>query len=107
MPLTNDQLHQELSELKGMVALLLEKQTETPIHQKRILTLPEACRFLGISESYCYKLTSAGVLPFSKPNGKTIFFEREKLEEWALNNATIGAEARKRKAVTYLTTKQQ
>ena len=47
---------------------------------KRVLTFDEGCTYLGYAKSYVYKLTSAGVLPFSKPNGKSIFFDREKLE---------------------------
>ena len=36
--------------------------------------------------SYVYKITSTGILPFSKPNGKSIFIERQKLEDWMLSN---------------------
>ena len=31
-----------------------------------------------------YKLTGSGAIPFSKPNGKKIFFEKEKLDNWIL-----------------------
>ena len=52
------------------------------IENKRVLTFDEGCKYLGYAKSYVYKLTSAGILPYSKPNGKSIFFEREKLEAW-------------------------
>jgi excisionase family DNA binding protein len=54
--------------------------------QKKILNLEEASRFLGISKSDLYKRTSANQIPFFKPSGKLIFFQREDLENWMLTN---------------------
>ncbi len=53
---------------------------------KQVLTLEEACSYTGISRSYLYKLTSAGIVPHSKPNGKLIFFDINRLNEWLLQN---------------------
>lgn len=71
---------------------------------KRILTFDEAVEFTGYKKSYLYKLTSTGIIPHSKPNGKRIFFDREKLEDWLLGNSRTGQEERKQQAATYLTT---
>ena len=54
--------------------------------KKKVLTLEEACDYAGISRSYLYKLTSTGAIPHSKPNGKLIYFERDELERWLLQN---------------------
>ncbi|MDT0690051.1 helix-turn-helix domain-containing protein [Salegentibacter sp. F188] len=54
---------------------------------KEVLTLEEACDYTGISQSYMYKLTSAGKIPHSKPSGKMIYFERVKLNSWLLRNS--------------------
>lgn len=51
--------------------------------KKSVLTLEEACRYLGISHSLMYKLTSARAIPHYKPRGKMIFFDRLELETWA------------------------
>lgn len=53
---------------------------------KRVLNIDEASEFLGYKKSYIYRLTSMGVLPYSKPNGKKLYFDRDKLEEWMLSN---------------------
>lgn len=53
---------------------------------KTVLTFDEATEYTGISRSYLYKLTAAREIPHSKPNGKMIFFEREKLDQWLLKN---------------------
>jgi len=74
---------------------------------KRILSFDEGCELLGLKPGYVYKLTAAGVLPFSKPNGKKIYFEREKLEEWLLSNQSPGRVERERAAATYVTSKSE
>ena len=71
---------------------------------KRVLTFEEGCTYLGYAKSYVYKLTSAGVLPFSKPNGKSIFFDREKLEAWMLSNESSSHEEKQVQAATYVNT---
>ena len=53
---------------------------------KDVLTMEEACAYTGISRSYMYKLTSLEKIPHSKPAGKMIYFEREKLNSWLLRN---------------------
>ncbi|MBO0323851.1 helix-turn-helix domain-containing protein [Muricauda sp. CAU 1633] len=56
------------------------------VSNKEVLTLEETCEYTGISRSYLYKLTAAREIPHSKPNGKMIFFEKKKLNEWLLQN---------------------
>jgi excisionase family DNA binding protein len=72
----------------------------------RVLTLNQACEYLGYKKSYVYKLTSSGILPFSKPNKKSIFFEREKLETWMLSNANSSLAEKQVLAATHVTTNQ-
>lgn len=58
------------------------------LSKKVVLNLNEASLYLGISQSYLYKLTSNNIVPHYKPNGKLIFFNRVELEEWMLKNKT-------------------
>jgi excisionase family DNA binding protein len=74
------------------------------IYTKRVLTTDEAAEFLGFKKSYLFRLTSSGIIPYSKPNGKRLFFEREKLEEWMLQNASPGNHVREAMAATYVAT---
>lgn len=53
---------------------------------KPILTFEEACKYAGLSKSYMYQHTSAGNIPFYKPEGRKIYFKRIELEEWMLRN---------------------
>jgi excisionase family DNA binding protein len=53
---------------------------------KNILSFDEASMFLNLSKSYLYKLTSGGLIPHFKPQGKMIYFERSFLEQWLRQN---------------------
>lgn len=70
----------------------------------KVLTFEQGCQYLGYAKSYVYKLTSSGILSFSKPNGKSIFFEREKLEKWMLSNPKTSLAEKQVEAATYITT---
>ncbi len=72
----------------------------------KLLTFEQGCEYLGLKKSYVYKLTSAGILPFSKPNNGKIFFDRQRLEAWALSNANKSYPERQMEAATYETTKE-
>lgn len=56
---------------------------------KQVLTLEEAALFLGISKSSLYKLTHKHELPFFRPNGKLIYFEKSELLKWMLQNRSM------------------
>lgn len=53
---------------------------------KQVLTLEEASLFMGISKSCIYKMTHKHELPFYRPNGKLIFFEKAELLNWMRQN---------------------
>ena len=72
----------------------------------RVMTFQEGCDYLGYKRSYVYKLTSAGILPFSKPNNKKIFFDRVLLENWMLSNAKTSQAEKEIEAATYVSTHQ-
>ena len=72
------------------------------IANKKVLTFDEACDYSGISRAYMYNLTSKNKIPFSKPNGKVIFFSKDELDTWLLRNKQISKEEIKDKALNYV-----
>ena len=58
---------------------------------KEVLTFDEACDYTGISRSYLYKLTASGKIPHSKPNGKMIFFDKDEIVRWLLQNKRLNS----------------
>ena len=75
-------LSKQVAELQGRVQSL-----EQLLHQgKDVLTLEEAAKFMGIARSSLYKMTHEQTIPFYKPNGKLIFFEKSDLLAWVRTN---------------------
>lgn len=54
---------------------------------KEILNTEELSEYTGFKKSYIYKLVHSNNIPFSKPNGKLLFFERKKIDEWLIKNS--------------------
>ena len=46
---------------------------------KNVLSFDEASKFLNLSKSYLYKLTSGNLIPHYKPQGKMLYFEKAEL----------------------------
>ncbi len=82
----------------------LEAIKRAVINNKKVLTFDETCEYTGFSRSYMYKLTSAGIIPYSKPNNKTLFFDRDKLDEWLLSNGSKSNKQKEEEAATYVAT---
>jgi excisionase family DNA binding protein len=56
---------------------------ENMIYQtKEIFTLEEAALYIGVSRSQMYRLTHLHMIPFYKPSGKLVFFEKSELNKW-------------------------
>ena len=64
------ELQTELQEIKQLLLL----------NNKTVLTPDEVSLMYGLSKDYLYHLTSERVIPFHKPNGKKIFFDKEEVE---------------------------
>lgn len=69
---------------------------------KNVLSFKEACKFLELSQSHLYKLTSTGAIPHYKPNGKKIYFNRVELEDWLLSNRVDSEEEIEQQVADYL-----
>ena len=79
----------------------LERIERGVMMQKNVLTFEEAVMFTGLAKSYLYKLTAGGKIPYYKPSGKLIYFQREELERWMLRNPVKTADEIEQQAVNY------
>ena len=68
---------------------------------KEVLTSDEAARYMGVSKSYLYKLTMNASLPFYKPTGKMVYFNRKELEAWLQSNRISSNSELSQKAQSY------
>jgi len=51
-----------------------------------VMDFEKTCDYLNVSKSFLYKLTCKNRIPFYKPNGKKIYFEKGELNKWLLKN---------------------
>jgi excisionase family DNA binding protein len=79
----------------------LDKIEKLLLSNKKALTLEEGCEYTGLKPSYMYKLTSSKTIPHSKPNGKVIFFDKDKLDSWMLQNEVKSKQDIESEALSY------
>ena len=70
---------------------------------KDVLTLEEAAAYLGISKSTLYKLTHQHEIPFYRPNGKLIYFEKSELLKWMRQSRTMSETETQEAAAQHMT----
>ena len=91
----SDQILEKLEELQQQVA-------EQSLLSKPVLNFKETCKYLGLSESHLYKLTSRKEIPHYCPKGKRLYFNREELDQWLQQNRQKSQEEIDREATNYL-----
>lgn len=75
---------------------------EQNLLQKSILNFNEACKYLDVSQSHLYKLTSSKSIPHFCPQGKKLYFKRSELDEWLQRNRQSSTDEIDALAVEYL-----
>lgn len=68
------------------INLLIEQLGSILEKKEKPLCFLEAAKFLNVSNSYLYKLTHLRKIPYYKPQGKKIYFLREDLVSYLLQN---------------------
>lgn len=66
-----------------------------------ILDVKALAKYLNVSSSYIYKMTSTNQIPHSK-KGKKLYFDKEKITYWALETSVMTQEEMQEVATSYL-----
>lgn len=53
---------------------------------KNVLSIDDVVLLTGLSKAYIYRLTSTKQIPYYKPNGKVVYFDRAEIEGWMKQN---------------------
>ena len=72
---------------------------------KNVLSIDDAALLTGISKSHLYRLTSTNKIPYYKPTGKQIYFDRSELEAWMKQNRVATLEETQQAAISYVVQK--
>ena len=59
---------------------------------KEYLTIDEVADYLGVSKSQVYKMTSSRAVNYYKPSGKTVYINRNELNDWICRNRVVSQE---------------
>lgn len=81
---------------------IADKLSEQNILQKAVLNLNEASKYLDISPSHLYKLTSNKQIPHFCPQGKKLYFKREELDQWLQRNRQVASDEIEKMAADYV-----
>lgn len=81
--------------------------TDQTILKKEVLNFRETCRYLDISASHLYKLTSQKLIPHFCPQGKRLYFNRLELDTWLQRNRQTSADEIENKASNYIISKDK
>lgn len=69
---------------------------------KNVLTLEDVILLTGLSKSYLYKLTCTHQIPYYRPNGKQIYFDRKEVEAWMKQNRVNTCQEAEQQAAAYV-----
>ena len=69
---------------------------------KNVLNIDDVAVLTGLSKSTLYKLTCSKEIPFYRPNGKLIYFDRKEIEQWMKRNRVASTFELKDNAADYL-----
>lgn len=78
----------------------------TLLGAKNVLTLDDVVLITGYSKGHIYRLTSSQEIPHYKPNGRNIYFKKDEIEEWLLQNRILTTEEINSKATTHTAIKK-
>lgn len=74
---------------------------------KNVLTLEDVALLTGLSKSHLYRLTCTHQIPYYKPNGKQIYFDRAEIESWMKQNRVATQQEAEQAAIAYVVTGKQ
>ncbi|MEC5166900.1 prophage regulatory protein [Flavobacterium sp. PL11] len=75
-------------------------------NNKQIFTVDDVVNYTGFSKSYVYKLVHKNILPYSKVNNRTLFFEKSEIDSFLLQNKSKSISQIEKEAITYVNSKK-
>lgn len=61
-------------------------ERNTLLAAKNVLNISDVALLTGLNKSWLYKATCTHSIPYYKPNGKQIYFDRAEIEAWMKQN---------------------
>ena len=81
---------------------LKKVETNSLLAAKKVLNIDDVAALTGLSKSHIYKLTCRKEIPYYKPNGKLVYFDRAEVEAWMKQNRVNTAQEASQQAAKYV-----
>ncbi len=92
-------------EIKKLQEQMQQVLTYSLLAAKNVLCFDDLALLTGLSKSHLYKLTCTHQIPFYKPNGKQIYFDRGEVEAWMKQNRQNTQQEAEQAAAAYIVKK--
>lgn len=88
--------------IQEIISRLETIESYSRLAAKNVLTMDEAAIIMGLRKTYLYKLVSAHKIPYYKPSGKQLYFDRKEIEDWMRQNRVPTNAETEQKAIAYV-----
>lgn len=88
-------------DLQAIKSELSEIKKYSLISAKTMLTVEEVALFTGLSTGYIYQLTHSRQIPYYKPRGHVLYFNRHEIDAWMQQNRCNTQGEAEAKALSY------
>ncbi|UYW01824.1 helix-turn-helix domain-containing protein [Flavobacterium agricola] len=70
-------------------------------NKKQILSVADLEKYTGFKKSSIYQLVHYNKIPYSKPNGKQLFFQKSEIDDWLTKNKSLSNDQIQENALKY------
>ena len=81
---------------------LKKVETNSLLAAKKVLNIDDVAALTGLSKSHLYKMTCRKEIPYYKPNGKLVYFDRAEVEAWMKQNRVNTKQEAAQQAAKYV-----
>lgn len=75
-------MEEQLKQLNAVLLDVIGRVEKLESSSKTTLLIGDVATMTGLSRSHIYKLTCTNQIPYYKPNGKHLYFDRSEIEAW-------------------------
>jgi excisionase family DNA binding protein len=93
---------ERLDQIEKLLKSLKLENSNAQKNYPEIFTVKHVAEYLDVSKSYIYQLTRTNLIPHSK-NGNRLYFDKEKITKWVLENNVLTHKEIKEEVDNYLT----
>lgn len=79
-------------------------ERNTLLAAKNVLTIDDVALLTGISKSSIYRMTCQNRIPYYRPMGGKVYFDRKEIEDWLRRNRVATVDEVNSEAATYCVT---